>query len=94
NHKLKFSIEEKSEGGKGILSGKSFVVSGIFKDYSRDGIKQVIEENGGKVVSGISSKTDYMVAGDESGPSKLEKATALGVRIISENEFKEMLKHD
>jgi DNA ligase (NAD+) len=94
NHKLNFSIEEKSEGGKGILSGKSFVVSGIFKDYSRDGIKQVIEENGGKVVSGISSKTDYMVAGDESGPSKLEKATALGVRIISENEFKEMLKHD
>jgi len=67
--------------------GKTFVVSGVFSTFSRDELKKVIEENGGKVGSSISSKTDYVVAGDNMGPAKLEKATKLNVRILSEEQF-------
>ena len=74
------------------LGGKSFVVSGVFSGYERDEIKTVIESNGGKVLSSVSGKTDFLVAGDQMGPSKREKAQKLGVRIISEEEFNRLLK--
>ena len=72
--------------------GKTFVVSGVFEQFSRDDLKKAIEDNGGKVGSSISSKTDYVVAGDNMGPSKLEKATKLGVAIVSEQDFINMLE--
>lgn len=70
-----------------ILAGKTLVVSGVFEKFSRDDLKKAIEDNGGKVGSSISSKTDYVVAGDNMGPAKLQKAEQLGVKIISEDEF-------
>ncbi|WP_159802101.1 NAD-dependent DNA ligase LigA [Flavobacterium sp. MK4S-17] len=73
------------------LSGKTFVVSGVFSKFSRDELKKAIEANGGKVGSSISSKTDYVVAGDNMGPAKLEKANQLGIAIISEDDFIEMI---
>jgi NAD-dependent DNA ligase len=73
------------------LSNKSFVISGIFKNYSRDALKRFIETNGGKIVSSVSSKTNFLVAGDSMGPSKKNKAAELGVTIISENELQEMI---
>lgn len=74
------------------LGGKSFVVSGTFKDYERDEIRDVILANGGRVLSGVSAKLDYLVAGENMGPSKREKAEKLKVKIISEDEFQKMLK--
>jgi DNA ligase (NAD+) len=75
------------------LGGKSFVVSGVFSNFERDEITSVIESNGGKVLSGVSGKTDFLVAGDQMGPAKKEKALKLGVRIISEDEFISLLKN-
>ena len=69
------------------LAVQIFVVSGVFEKFSRDELKKAIEDNGGKVGSSISSKTHYVVAGDNMGPAKLEKAKQLGVNIISEDEF-------
>jgi DNA ligase (NAD+) len=69
------------------LVGKTFVVSGVFEKFSRDDLKKAIEDNGGKVGSSISTKTDYVVAGDNMGPAKLEKANQLKIPIISENDF-------
>ena len=69
------------------LVGKTFVVSGVFTKFSRDDLKKAIEDNGGKVGSSISAKTDYVIAGDNMGPAKLEKATKLNVSIISEDDF-------
>lgn len=74
-----------------ILAGKTFVVSGVFTIFSRDELKKKIEDNGGKVGSSISAKTDFVIAGDNMGPAKLEKATKLNVAIISESDFVEML---
>ena len=68
------------------LAGYIFVVSGVF-EMPRNELKKLIEDNGGKVSSSISSKTTYVVAGDKMGPSKLQKAESLGVTIISEEEF-------
>jgi DNA ligase (NAD+) len=70
-----------------IFKGKTLVISGVFAIYSRDEIKELIENNGGKVGSSISAKTNYLVAGENMGPSKLEKATKLGVIVLSEQEF-------
>ena len=78
---------EVKEGESDKLEGKSIVVSGVFNAFSRDEIKQLIELNGGKISSSISSKTTYLIAGDKMGPSKLKKATDLGINIISEDEF-------
>jgi DNA ligase (NAD+) len=75
-----------------VLSGKTFVVSGTFQHYERDEIKDVIVAHGGKVLSGVSAKLDYLVAGDNMGPAKREKAEKLKVPIISEDEFQAMLK--
>ncbi len=73
------------------LAGKTFVVSGVFEKFSRDELKKAIEDNGGKVGSSISAKTDFVVAGDNMGPAKLEKANKLNVPIISENDFIQLL---
>ncbi|MFC6095170.1 NAD-dependent DNA ligase LigA [Flavobacterium qiangtangense] len=73
------------------LAGNTFVVSGVFTKFNRDDLKKAIEDNGGKVGSSISAKTDFVIAGDNMGPAKLEKATKLNVAIISEDDFIEML---
>ncbi|MDX1350156.1 MAG: NAD-dependent DNA ligase LigA [Putridiphycobacter sp.] len=73
------------------LDGKSFVISGVFTLFSREELKVLIETNGGKNTSSISKKTDFLVAGDKMGPSKLEKAKNLGIQIITEQEFAEMI---
>jgi DNA ligase (NAD+) len=75
-----------------ILESKLFVVSGVFSNFSRDEIKNLIEQHGGKNVSSISSKTDFVLAGDKMGPAKLQKAEKLGIPIISEDDFLEMIK--
>ena len=74
------------------LKGKTFVVSGVFELYSRDELKKAIEDNGGKVGSSISAKTDFVIAGDNMGPAKLEKANQLKIAIISEIDFKNMVE--
>ncbi len=74
------------------LAGKSFVVSGVFANYSRDEIKALIEKHGGKNVGSISKKTDYVLAGENMGPSKLAKAESLGIPVISEGDFEGMVK--
>jgi DNA ligase (NAD+) len=90
---LKMEIDPESVAGKTEkLKGLTFVVSGVFKDFSRDGIKETIEQNGGKVSGSVSKKTSYLLAGDEAGPSKLTKAQEVGVKIISEEEFKTLLQ--
>jgi DNA ligase (NAD+) len=73
------------------LSGKSFIISGTFT-RSRDELKDIIEQNGGKILSSISAKLDYLVAGDNMGPAKLEKATKLNIPIISDEELMAMLR--
>ncbi len=78
------------EGQTDKLQGKSFVISGVF-EMSRKDLKKLIEDNGGKASSSISSKTDYLVRGENMGPSKLEKAEKLGITMISEQEFLEMV---
>lgn len=75
-----------------VLAGKSIVISGVFVHHSRDQYKTMIEANGGKNVGSISKKTDFILAGDNMGPSKLEKAQKLGIPIISEDEFLKMLE--
>lgn len=91
---LKFEQEKKVVSENQVLSGKSIVVSGVFSNFSRDGIKQVIEELGGKNVSSISAKTDFVVAGEKMGPEKKKKAEALGVKVLSESEFLELIGKD
>ena len=73
------------------LAGQSIVISGVFAHHSRDEYKLIIEQNGGKNVGSISGKTSFILAGDNMGPSKLEKARKLGIRIVSEDEFLEMI---
>lgn len=87
---LQFSQEKKASSDTGLLNGQSFVVSGVF-NLSRDEIKKLIEDFGGKNVSSVSAKTDFLLAGDQMGPSKREKAEKLGIKIISENEFLRMI---
>ena len=74
-----------------ILKGLSIVISGTFSQHSRDEYKEMIEQNGGKNVGSVSGKTDYLLAGDNMGPSKLEKAQKLNVKIISEEEFLKLI---
>jgi DNA ligase (NAD+) len=89
---VQFEIIEKfNPNATDKLVGKTFVVSGVFELFSRDDLKRVIEDNGGKVGSSISTKTDFVVAGENMGPAKLEKANQLGIAIISENEFIKMI---
>ena len=89
---LQFAMAEQAASDKEqVLAGKSFVVSGVFAHYSRDGIKETIEAYGGKNVGSISGKTDYVLAGDKMGPEKRKKAESLGIPIITEAEFEEMI---
>ncbi len=74
-----------------VLAGKTIVISGTFTEHSRDEYKQMIEDYGGKNSGSVSKKTDFILAGDNMGPSKLEKANALGVKLISEQEFLQMI---
>ncbi|HNY06705.1 MAG TPA: NAD-dependent DNA ligase LigA [Bacteroidales bacterium] len=83
------ATETKQKSSK--LEGKTFVVSGVFTNFSRDEVKKMIEENGGKNSSSISSKTTFLIAGNEMGPAKLQKAKDLNVQIISENDFLNLL---
>ena len=90
-HGLQFKIDIDSITSE-ILSGLSFVVSGVFEQFSREEMKTLIEQNGGRNVSGISSKVDYLIAGKSVGPSKLQKASSLNVPILSEVELVKMIK--
>ena len=74
------------------LAGQSIVISGVFTHHSRDEYKEIIEKNGGKNVGSISKKTSFILAGDNMGPAKLEKANKLGVPIVNEKEFLAMLE--
>jgi DNA ligase (NAD+) len=76
-----------------ILEGKTFVISGVFENFERDDLKMKIEVNGGRVLSGVSGKLNYLLAGANMGPAKLEKARKLGVTILSEEEFLAMIEN-
>jgi DNA ligase (NAD+) len=85
---LQFKLEENNnESTSDILIGKSIVVSGVFEKYSRDELKKLIEINGGKISNSISKKTSFILAGSNMGPSKKQKAEALDIKIIKEEEF-------
>lgn len=90
---VQFEIsEEVNDGRTEILKGRTIVISGVFSLHSRDEYKEIIEKNGGKNVGSVSKSTSFILAGENMGPSKLEKAQKLGVRIVSETEFLEMLQ--
>ena len=83
--------QEEQEGGTDLLKDKIIVISGVFNHHSRDEYKALIERHGGKNSGSISAKTSFVLAGDNMGPAKREKAQELGVRLVSENEFLEMI---
>ena len=90
---LQMAMPVIEEGPKGnVLEGKTIVISGVFTHHSRDEYKAMIEQLGGKNTGSISAKTSFVLAGDNMGPSKLQKAESLGVKILSEDEFLEMIK--
>ena len=89
---LNFEIVEEKREGPQLLSGFKMVISGVFTKFSRDEIKALIEKNGGTLSSGVSKNTDYLVAGENMGPAKLEKAQKLGLKIISEEELIRMIE--
>ena len=75
-----------------VLANKSFLVSGVFQRYEREQLHDIVIKNGGRIVSSVSKKLDYLLAGDNMGPSKREKAESLGVRIISEADFEALMR--
>lgn len=89
---VRMSLDERAQqAASDRLAGKSIVISGTFSHHSRDEYKELIENNGGKNVSSISKKTDYVLAGENMGPAKLEKARKLGIPIIDEKQFLDMI---
>ena len=86
--------EAVAEPASDTFAGKSIVISGVFAHHSRDQYKAMIEAHGGKNVGSISKKTDFILAGENMGPAKLEKAQKLGIPILSENDFLAMLPTD
>lgn len=88
---LQFAMRDEESRLSDSLGGKSFVISGTFERHSRDELKELIERHGGKNVSSISSKTDYLLAGANMGPAKLEKAQKLNIQMISESDFEKMI---
>jgi len=88
---LRFETQ-KIEKASEKLAGKIFVISGIFENYSREELKDLVENNGGKMASGITSKTNFLIAGNGVGPSKLEKAQQLGVTFLSEDALINMIQ--
>ena len=90
---LKFEVEEEQGGEKSeMLKGQSIVISGVFTHHSRDEYKEMIERNGGKNVGSVSKSTSFILMGENMGPSKLEKAQKMGVRLVTEGEFLQMLE--
>jgi DNA ligase (NAD+) len=90
---LQFVSDQKEpEKESDVLGNKSFVISGTFQNYERDQLQEIILKNGGRVLSGVSGKLDYLLAGENMGPAKREKAEKLGVTIISEQDFEKLLK--
>src|SRR5690606_4974767 len=91
-HGVQLVVEEKAVEQLGDeLAGKSFVISGVFEQFSREELTALIESHGGKLLSSISGKLDFLVAGDKMGPSKLAKAEKLGIPIISEQELLQLI---
>lgn len=90
-HGLQFSMAE-TQLQSDVFEDKTFVISGVFSRFSRDELRQMIEQHGGKAAGSVSGKTDYLLAGENMGATKLEKAEKLGVSIISENEFLQLLE--
>ncbi|MDQ3192601.1 MAG: NAD-dependent DNA ligase LigA [Bacteroidota bacterium] len=91
---LKFELREDELAEKtNKLSGKTFVISGVFSKFSRDELKELIEKNSGKNAGSVSSKTNYLLAGENIGPAKLDKAVKLGVKIINEDDFLLMINN-
>lgn len=88
---VKLALPRDTRRRTDILAGKTIVISGTFSHNSRDRYKELIDLNGGKNSGSISKKTDYLLAGENMGPAKLEKATALGVPIIDEDTFLKMI---
>jgi len=89
---LQFVAEEKEVTlASEKLAGQSFIISGVFEKFSRDELKDIIEQNGGKILSSISAKLNYLVAGDNMGPAKLEKANKLNIPIISDQELLDLI---
>jgi DNA ligase (NAD+) len=90
NAGLQLEIQEEVKESN-TLAGKSFVISGVFTTFGRDELKEKIKAHGGKVISSVSANLDYLLAGENMGPAKRQKAESLGVKIISEQDFKEMI---
>ncbi len=90
---LRFEVDQK-ESASDRFAGLTFVVSGVFASFDREGLKSLIKEHGGKVSSSITSKTNYLVAGENMGPAKKEKADSLGIAILTESSFRELLTND
>ena len=84
--------EEAVQGQSDKLKGQSIVISGVFTHHSRDEYKSLIEKHGGKNVSSISSKTSFILAGENMGPSKLDKANKLGIKIVNEDDFLKLIE--
>ena len=85
--------EDETKPTSTLLQDLSIVISGVFTHHSRDEYKAIIEQHGGKNVGSISSKTSFILAGDNMGPSKLQKAEKLGIKIVNEEEFLSMLNN-
>nr|HQH41366.1 helix-hairpin-helix domain-containing protein [Bacteroidales bacterium] len=92
NAGLQFAEKAPVQPASNKLAGKSFVISGVFRLHSRDELKRLIEENGGKNLSSVTSRTDYLLAGENMGPAKMEQAKKLNIKIITEEEFLKMLE--
>ena len=89
---MQFSLQVDTQSPENqLLSGKTFVVSGVFEQFSREEIKEKVKMHGGKVLSSVSGKLDFLLAGNNMGPAKRKKAESLEVQIISEEEFLAML---
>jgi len=91
---LQFEIKEENipSEEEAVLQGKTFLVSGVFSNFERDALKALIKQKGGKVLSAVSGNLDYLIAGEKAGGSKLKKAEALSIKVISEEEFLSLLK--
>jgi DNA ligase (NAD+) len=93
NYGLQMELcEQQKQAQSNKLEGSSVVISGVFQHHSRDEYKALIEQNGGKNVGSISAKTSFILAGENMGPAKLEKAQKLGIRIMSEDEFLSLIE--
>ncbi|MGF1636801.1 MAG: NAD-dependent DNA ligase LigA [Cyclobacteriaceae bacterium] len=91
---LQLELSEQANTQKSdALSGKSFVISGVFKQFNREDLQKMIKENGGKLLSAVSGNLDYLVAGENMGPAKLEKAKKLNINVISEEDFLNLLNN-